>query len=80
MAVGWLAVVPMTQFLDALPWEGAGLFVAGGVLYTVGAAVYGRRWPNPIPHLLGSHEVFHLLVVAASVCHYVAIWRFVLPG
>lgn len=54
--------------------------MAGGVLYTVGAAVYARRWPNPIPHLLGFHEVFHLLVVAASVCHYVAIWRYVLPG
>lgn len=80
MAVGWLAVVPMTQFLDALPWEGVGLFVAGGALYTVGAAVYARRWPNPLPHLLGFHEVFHLLVVAASVCHYVAIWRYVLPG
>lgn len=80
IAVGWLAVVPMTRFLDALPWEGVSLFVLGGGLYMVGAAVYTRRRPNPVPHVLGFHEVFHLLVVAASVCHYIAIWRYVLPG
>lgn len=79
MAVGWLAVVPMSQFLDVLPWEGVGLFVAGGALYTIGAAVYTRRRPNPVPHVLGFHEVFHLLVVAASLCHYIAIWQYVVP-
>lgn len=80
IAVGWLAVVPMTQFIRALPWEGIGLMALGGLLYTLGAVVYATRRPNPVPHVLGFHEVFHLLVVAASICHYIAIWQFVLPG
>ena len=57
-----------------------GLIILGGVLYTLGGVVYARRWPDPFPRWFGFHEVFHLLVVAASICHYLAIWRYVLPG
>lgn len=80
VAVGWLAVVPFVKIINALPWEGVGLIVLGGLLYTVGAIVYARRWPDPLPSWFGYHEVFHLLVVAASTCHYLAIWRYVVPS
>lgn len=79
IAVGWLTVVPFTRIMAALPWEGNGLIVLGGLLYTLGAVVYARRWPDPLPAWFGYHEVFHLLVVAASTAHYLAIWRYVLP-
>ena len=79
IAVGWLAVVPFLRIAKALPWEASGLIALSGVLYTIGALVYARRRPDPFPSWFGYHEVFHLLVVAASVCHYLAIWRYVLP-
>jgi hemolysin III len=79
IAVGWLAVVPLTQIISALPWEGMGLIALGGLLYTLGGVVYAKRWPDPYPRWFGFHEVFHLLVIAASICHYLAIWRYVLP-
>ena len=80
LSLGWLAVLPMAELARALPLEGLGLIALGGVLYTVGAVVYARRRPDPAPRVLGFHEVFHLLVVAASVTHYLAIWQFVLPA
>jgi hemolysin III len=80
IAFGWLGVVPMTRIIQALPWEGVGLIAFGGLLYTLGGIVYATRRPNPFPRWLGFHEVFHLLVVAGSICHYLAIWRYVLPG
>jgi hemolysin III len=80
VAVGWLAVVPFVKIIGALPWAGTGLIALGGLLYTMGAVVYARRWPDPFPAWFGFHEVFHLLVIAASVAHYLAIWRFVLPN
>lgn len=80
VAAGWLLVIPSVKIMSALPWQGTGLIVLGGLLYTVGAVVYGTRRPNPIPGWFGFHEVFHVLVVAASTAHYLAIWRYVLPG
>jgi hemolysin III len=50
------------------------LLVAGGVLYNVGAILYGARWPNPWPTTFGHHEFFHAFTTAAAVCHFVAIW------
>ncbi|MPZ72034.1 MAG: hypothetical protein GEU74_02180 [Nitriliruptorales bacterium] len=79
IGMGWLSVIPLTRVITALPWEGTGLIVLGGILYTVGAIVYARRRPDPLPTWFGYHEIFHLFVVAASICHYLAIWRYVLP-
>jgi hemolysin III len=80
IAAGWLLVVPFTRVMLALPWQGSGLIALGGLLYTVGAVVYGRRSPDPFPTWFGYHEIFHVLVIAGSTAHYLAIWRYVLPA
>ena len=49
------------------------LILAGGLCYTLGAVVYGRRRPNPSPAWFGFHEIFHAGTLAGFVCHYVAI-------
>lgn len=54
------------------------LLVGGGVLYNIGAVLYGVRWPNPWPQTFGYHEFFHAFTAAAAICHYVAIWLVVL--
>jgi hemolysin III len=79
ITIGWLAVVPFTQIAGALPAAGSGLIMLGGVLYTLGAVAYITRWPNPAPRWFGYHEIFHLFVIAASVMHWLAIWRYVIP-
>jgi len=54
------------------------LLVLGGVLYNVGALLYGFRWPNPWPHHFGYHEFFHAFTAAAAISHYIAVWFVVL--
>jgi len=49
------------------------LITAGGVLYTLGAVVYGIQRPNPSPRWFGFHEVFHTFTVLAFAAHYVAV-------
>ena len=58
---------------------GSVLLVAGGLAYTLGAIVYARERPDPVPHVFGYHEVFHGFVVVAVVCQYSTIAFFVLP-
>lgn len=49
------------------------LLAVGGLLYTVGAIVLGKRWPDPVPHVFGYHEVWHSMTVAAGSCHFAVV-------
>jgi hemolysin III len=78
IALGWVGVIAFPQL-----WAHSGLaglvpLLLGGLLYTVGAIVYARRRPDPVPAVFGYHELFHVLVVAAAACQYVAVAVFVL--
>ncbi len=79
VAVGWVAVIAMNDILSSLGVAGFVLVVTGGGLYTVGALVYAFRRPDPWPSTFGYHEIFHLLVIAAAVLHYVNFVFVVLP-
>ena len=72
VALGWVAVF----YLGPL-WTYGGtavlsLIVTGGLLYTLGAVVYGLKRPNPSPRWFGFHEIFHALTILAFVAHYIA--------
>jgi hemolysin III len=78
LGLGWLAVPAFPMLLHRIGPAGLALIAAGGLLYTLGALGYHRRWPNPAPSVFGFHEVFHTFVSAAVACHYLAIAIFVL--
>jgi len=73
VAVGWVAIVALPQLFSARGIAMPLLLIAGGVLYSLGAAAYATKRPNPWPRTFGFHEVFHALVIAAAVVHFVAI-------
>ena len=78
LGLGWAGAAAFPQLLK-LQLPGLLLVVVGGLLYTAGAIVYARRRPDPVPHVFGYHELFHVLTVAAVGCQYAAIAFFVLP-
>jgi hemolysin III len=73
IGLGWVSVVALPQLLHRLSVGQLVLIGVGGVLYTVGAVFLATKWPDPFPKVFGYHEVWHVLVVAAVVCHFVAI-------
>ena len=67
------------QSTDKLGWVATAVIGLGGVLYTIGAVIYARRRPDPLPAVFGYHEVFHGLTIAGAACHYAVIGFWVLP-
>jgi len=73
LLLGWAAVIYAGEFVRRSPTDVLVLMIVGGGLYSIGALVYGFKWPNPSPRWFGFHEVFHALTIAAFVVHYVGI-------
>lgn len=71
---GWQMMFDLPAYEAGLTAAELSLLAVGGGLYTVGAIIYACKRPNPWPAVFGYHEVFHTLVVAAALCHWVAIW------
>lgn len=80
LAAGWAIVPWLGDIFLATGLRGIALMGAGGVLYSVGALIYMRRWPDPLPRTFGYHEVFHTFVVAAVACHWLFIRDMVTSG
>jgi hemolysin III len=74
VGVGWLAILEVSSRTAAVGWLCVGLLVVSGSIYSLGAIVYAVRRPDPLPRIFGYHEVFHALVIAASVCLYAHVW------
>ena len=74
VVVGWIVIFFLPELINGAGIGAVVLIALGGVLYTVGAVVYGMKRPNPWPGTFGFHEVFHALTIAAFVAHYIAVW------
>lgn len=74
LAMGWLVLVALKPLAANLPRAGLNWLVAGGLCYSLGAAFY--LWKRLSYH----HAVWHLFVLAGGACHWVAIFRYVVPG
>jgi hemolysin III len=79
LAVGWAGVVAVPQILREVGVAPFVLFLVGGILYSVGATIYAARRPDPWPRTFGFHELFHLLVLAAAIVHFIAMAAWVVP-
>jgi len=80
VALGWAGAAALPQIATEAGVTVLALVLAGGILYSVGALVYARKSPDPVPTVFGYHEVFHSLVIVAAVLHYTAVLFFVVPA
>jgi hemolysin III len=78
-SMGWISLAAMP-----LIWQRAGggavlLVVAGGFCYTVGTIIFATKRPRLFPKVFSYHELFHVLVVAGSTLHFLAVLWYVMP-
>ncbi|WP_248730216.1 MULTISPECIES: hemolysin III family protein [Halomonadaceae] len=73
LVMGWMIVLASGEMSASLSSTGIVLLAAGGITYTLGVVFFAIR---AIPY---NHVIWHLFVLAGSVCHYFAVYTAVLP-
>ena len=72
LLMGWSIIIFIPTLIELLPTEGLWLLFAGGICYSLGCIFYVLK---KVPYM---HSLFHLWILAGSVCHFFAIAFYVL--
>ena len=67
VVMGWLAIVAVKPILTLVPLPGILLILAGGLAYSGGLAFFAAQ------RIRYNHFIWHLFVMAGTVCHYLAV-------
>jgi hemolysin III len=78
LALAWFSYPFMPALGAVMGTTSLVFFLGGGVVYSLGAAAYAFKRPDPWPTVFGYHEVFHSLVCLGAAFHFVAVSRVVL--
>lgn len=73
IAMGWVIVIGFKPLMDSIATEGIILLIAGGVVYTIGAVIYGVG--KKAKYL---HSIWHFFVLGGSILHFLMIYLYVL--
>ena len=71
IGMGWTALIALKPLAEHVPAGGIAWLVAGGLAYTGGVVFFA--WTR----LRYSHAIWHVFVLAGSVCHYMAVVLYV---
>jgi len=74
LLMGWLIVIAAGPLLRSVSTHGLYWLFAGGLFYSLGAAIYS------LEKLPFHHACWHLFVVGGSACHVFAVLFHVIPG
>lgn len=79
IAMGWACLSQFKQLWVSLSRPAFFWLLAGGIFYTVGGVIYALKLPifNARHRFFGSHEIFHLFVMAGSICHFIFMFNYV---
>lgn len=79
IAMGWVVVFVFGRIYSALSTAAFGWLLGGGLFYTVGGVIYALKLSvfNAKYKFFGSHELFHIFVMAGSICHFIFMYRYI---
>ena len=79
LLMGWIVVFLIGPVYTQLGMEAISLLLAGGLFYTIGAFIFASGKPNPFPPYFGSHEIWHVCVLAGNATMFLVMLFYVLP-
>jgi len=78
LGMGWIVAIAFLPLLRTLPSGGMLWLVIGGGLYTLGAVIYGTKWPKFNFKHVGFHEIFHIFILGGSFSHFWLMYKYIL--
>ncbi|MFT4752971.1 MAG: hemolysin III [Salibacteraceae bacterium] len=72
VVMGWNIVFAITPLMETLTMPGFYWLLAGGIIYSVGAVFF------MFDKIKYTHAIFHLFVLAGTICHFFAVYVYVL--
>lgn len=78
ITMGWVCLIYLPQIIRSVSPAGFFWLLAGGLLYTAGGVIYAMKFPvfGGRYRYFGTHELFHVFVMAGSLCHFVAVYGY----
>ncbi len=70
LGMGWLVVIAIKPLLANVPRDALLWLLYGGLAYSLGTIFYLRR------DMKYSHAVWHVFVLAGTICHFYAIYEY----
>ena len=67
VVMGWMSVIAWREMVANIPGVGLTFLMIGGGLYTIGVIFYAMT------KIRYTHAVWHLFILGASACHFVAV-------
>lgn len=78
IGMGWISIFIIVPLYNSIALGGIALLVLGGILYTIGAVIYGLK-PRALKFKnLGFHEIFHIFILLGSLAHFFAVFKYVI--
>lgn len=80
IGMGWACLFVLPILYRTLSHSGFMWLLVGGIMYTVGGVIYALKFPafNRKHVNFGTHEIFHLFVMAGSLCHFIFMYSEIL--
>jgi hemolysin III len=79
LLLSWACVICIVPILRTIPSGGLLLLLAGGISYSTGAVFYATKWPGRNTRYFGFHEIFHVLILIGSLCHFLMMYLYLVP-
>lgn len=73
IAMGWVIILVFPEFMRAVDFNCVLLMLIGGIVYTIGAVLYG--FGKKAKYI---HSIWHFFVLAGSILHFFAVYLYVL--
>ncbi len=78
IAIGWFAIFAIYPLSQVLIPKALFLLVLGGIMYTIGGIIYAFKDNKFQIGQFGTHEIFHIFIILGTVCHFLAVFLYVI--